>query len=53
MLDIADMHWALNLSILRIPLLSILAIGFVILFLIFISGGGKNNNKKKNGGEKS
>jgi len=43
----ADMHWALNLSILRIPLLSILAIGFVILFLIFISGGGKNNNKKK------
>jgi len=53
MLDITGAHWALNIEILRIPLLSILAIGFVILFLIFISGGGKNNNKKKNGGEKS
>ncbi|KKS75221.1 MAG: hypothetical protein UV48_C0016G0012 [Candidatus Azambacteria bacterium GW2011_GWA2_42_9] len=52
MLDITGAHWALNIEILRIPLLSILAIGFVILLLIFLSGGSKNN-KNKNGGEKS
>lgn len=50
--DMAGAHWVLNIDIWRIPLLSILAIGFAFLLLIFLSGGDKNNNKKKNGGEK-
>lgn len=48
--NLTGTDWMLNINILRIPLLSILAIGFVILFLIFISGGSKNN-KKKNGSD--